>query len=248
MQTVLLFPLLSMLKLSKIVRLKVHYCYFQKEAPGLPEFQTSSSSFGGTSIGVLGLNQSSSPLVATPVLGAFGGFGSFSKQSNPFASNLQSPSAFGNSLLDFTIPFGSTGSRFGVSSSSVSISTTSALGASSPTTFMASSTPTFGASNAGPSAETEREPTFNVDYTQEENHIGDGVGWDCTKYFTSNQCYDDLWRIHQMCTRKERSTTRAQENLRFYESRSLSASDILLGSLLRPPTAAILYRTLVDLY
>ena len=43
-------------------------------------------------------------------------------------------------------------------------------------------------------------------------------------------------------------TTRTQENSRFYGSQSITATDILLGSLPRPPAAAILYRTLVDLY
>ncbi|KAK7245569.1 hypothetical protein RIF29_40416 [Crotalaria pallida] len=43
-------------------------------------------------------------------------------------------------------------------------------------------------------------------------------------------------------------TTRRQENSRFYGSQSISALDILLGSLPRPPAAAILYRALADLY
>ncbi|KAG6778913.1 hypothetical protein D5086_008256 [Populus alba] len=43
-------------------------------------------------------------------------------------------------------------------------------------------------------------------------------------------------------------TTRSKENSRFYGSQSISASDILLGSLPRPPAAAILYRALADLY
>ncbi|KAE9594542.1 hypothetical protein Lal_00037423 [Lupinus albus] len=43
-------------------------------------------------------------------------------------------------------------------------------------------------------------------------------------------------------------TTRTQENSRFYGSQSLTATDILLGSLPRPPAAAILYRALSDLY
>ncbi|KDP21148.1 hypothetical protein JCGZ_21619 [Jatropha curcas] len=42
--------------------------------------------------------------------------------------------------------------------------------------------------------------------------------------------------------------TRSKENSRFYGSQSLRASDILLGSLPRPPAAAILYRALADLY
>ncbi|XP_061342724.1 uncharacterized protein LOC133288905 [Gastrolobium bilobum] len=43
-------------------------------------------------------------------------------------------------------------------------------------------------------------------------------------------------------------TTRTQENSRFYGSQSITATDILLGSLPRPPAAAILYRALADLY
>ncbi|TKY71885.1 SH3 domain-containing protein [Spatholobus suberectus] len=43
-------------------------------------------------------------------------------------------------------------------------------------------------------------------------------------------------------------TTRTQENSRFYGSQSISATDTLLGSLPRPPAAAILYRALADLY
>ncbi|XAR66609.1 hypothetical protein NMG60_11012893 [Bertholletia excelsa] len=43
-------------------------------------------------------------------------------------------------------------------------------------------------------------------------------------------------------------TTRTRENSRFYGSQSITASDILLGSLPRPPAAAILYRALGDLY
>ncbi|WVY94031.1 hypothetical protein V8G54_033119 [Vigna mungo] len=42
-------------------------------------------------------------------------------------------------------------------------------------------------------------------------------------------------------------TTRVQENSRFYGSQSIAATDIL-GSLPRPPAAAILYRALADLY
>lgn len=43
-------------------------------------------------------------------------------------------------------------------------------------------------------------------------------------------------------------TTRTRENSRFYGSQSMKASDILLGSLPRPPAAAALYRALTDLY
>lgn len=37
-------------------------------------------------------------------------------------------------------------------------------------------------------------------------------------------------------------------NSRFYGSQSLNATDILLGSLPKPPAAAVLYRALGDLY
>ncbi|KAJ8545392.1 hypothetical protein K7X08_017975 [Anisodus acutangulus] len=43
-------------------------------------------------------------------------------------------------------------------------------------------------------------------------------------------------------------TTRARENSRFYGSQSIKASEILLGSLPRPPAAATLYRALAELY
>lgn len=43
-------------------------------------------------------------------------------------------------------------------------------------------------------------------------------------------------------------TTRTRENSRFYGSQAINASNILLGSLPRPPAAAILYRALGDIY
>lgn len=43
-------------------------------------------------------------------------------------------------------------------------------------------------------------------------------------------------------------TTRTSENHRFYGSSTITASDILLGSLPRPPAAAILYNALSDLF
>lgn len=43
-------------------------------------------------------------------------------------------------------------------------------------------------------------------------------------------------------------TTRNQENCRFYGSPSITASDILLGSLPRPPAAATLYQALSNLF
>lgn len=43
-------------------------------------------------------------------------------------------------------------------------------------------------------------------------------------------------------------STRSQENCRFYGSQSINAYDILLGSLPRPPAAAILYHALSNLF
>lgn len=42
--------------------------------------------------------------------------------------------------------------------------------------------------------------------------------------------------------------TRNQENCKFYGDRSISASDILLGSMPQPPAASALYQALSDLY
>lgn len=43
-------------------------------------------------------------------------------------------------------------------------------------------------------------------------------------------------------------TTRSKENSRFYGSQSITSSDILLGSLPRPPAASMLYRALGNMY
>lgn len=43
-------------------------------------------------------------------------------------------------------------------------------------------------------------------------------------------------------------TTRNQENSRFYGSPSITASDILLGSLPMPPAASTLYQALSNLF
>lgn len=42
--------------------------------------------------------------------------------------------------------------------------------------------------------------------------------------------------------------TRAQENSKFYGQPSISAADILLGPMPRPPAAGILYAALSDLF
>jgi lipid-binding SYLF domain-containing protein len=43
-------------------------------------------------------------------------------------------------------------------------------------------------------------------------------------------------------------TTRSKENSRFYGNPSISAEDILLGSLPTPPAAGILYHALSNLF
>uniref|UniRef100_A0A2P2L3W8 FYVE-type domain-containing protein n=1 Tax=Rhizophora mucronata TaxID=61149 RepID=A0A2P2L3W8_RHIMU len=43
-------------------------------------------------------------------------------------------------------------------------------------------------------------------------------------------------------------TTRSKENSRFYGSQSMTASDILFGSMPRPPAAAVLYCALAEIY
>ncbi|KAK8587283.1 hypothetical protein V6N13_086277 [Hibiscus sabdariffa] len=127
--------------------------------------QTGGSIFGGTSTGVFGAAQSSSPFSSTSVFGAssspafgsssssfgassvFGqkpafGFGSTTTQSSPFGSTTQqSQSAFGSGIFGSSMPFGSTQSAFGATS-------TSAFGATSTPAFGATSTPAFGSTGS----------------------------------------------------------------------------------------------------
>ncbi|AEE33600.1 Nucleoporin autopeptidase [Arabidopsis thaliana] len=132
--------------------------------------QTGSSMFGGTSTGVFGAPQTSSPFGASPqafgsstqAFGAsstpsfgssnspFGGtstfgqksFGLSTPQSSPFGSTTQqSQPAFGNSTFGSSTPFGaSTTPAFGASS-------TPAFGVSNTSGFGATNTPGFGATN-----------------------------------------------------------------------------------------------------
>ncbi|KAL4353472.1 hypothetical protein GQ457_06G038330 [Hibiscus cannabinus] len=123
--------------------------------------QTDGSIFGGTSTGVFGAAQSSSPFSSTAVFGAssspafgsssssfgassvFGqkpafGFGSTTTQSSPFGSTTQqSQSAFGSGIFGSSMPFGSTQSAFGATS-------TSAFGATSTPAFGSTGSPAFG--------------------------------------------------------------------------------------------------------
>ncbi|XP_010240839.1 PREDICTED: nuclear pore complex protein NUP98A-like isoform X2 [Nelumbo nucifera] len=131
--------------------------------------QTGSSIFGGTSTGVFGATQSSSPLTSTPTFGAssspafgsstptfgasssfggssifgqkpaFGGFGSTPTQSSPFGSTFQQTQPAFGSSL-----FGSS-SPFGASSQPAFGATSNpAFGATSSPAFGATSTPAFG--------------------------------------------------------------------------------------------------------
>ncbi|KAK8710576.1 hypothetical protein V6N13_145894 [Hibiscus sabdariffa] len=135
--------------------------------------QTGGSIFGGTSTGVFGAAQSSSPFSSTAVFGAssspafgsssssfgassvFGqkpafGFGSTATQSSPFGSTTQqSQSAFGSGIFGSSMPFGSTQSAFGANSTSAfGATSTSAFGATSTSAFGATSTPAFGSTGS----------------------------------------------------------------------------------------------------
>ncbi|CAL0299969.1 unnamed protein product [Lupinus luteus] len=122
--------------------------------------QTGSSIFGGgTSTGVFGAAQASSPFSSNTTFGAssspafgssafgqkpaFGGFGSTPTQTSPFGSATQpSQPAFGNSVFGSSTPFGaSTQPTFGSTG-------TSAFGATSTPAFGATSTPAFGAASS----------------------------------------------------------------------------------------------------
>ncbi|XP_019428184.1 PREDICTED: nuclear pore complex protein NUP98A-like isoform X5 [Lupinus angustifolius] len=122
--------------------------------------QTGGSMFGGgTSTGVFGAAQTSSPFSSNTTFGAssspafgssafgqkpaFGGFGSTPTQTSPFGSATQpSQPAFGNSVFGSSTPFGaSTQPTFGSTG-------TSAFGATSNPAFGATSTPAFGAASA----------------------------------------------------------------------------------------------------
>ncbi|XP_010247732.1 PREDICTED: nuclear pore complex protein NUP98A-like isoform X2 [Nelumbo nucifera] len=132
--------------------------------------QTGSSIFGGTSTGVFGATQSSSPLSSTPTFGAssspafgnstptfgssifgqkpaFGGFGSTPTLSSPFGSAFQQTQpAFGSSLFGSSSPFGASSQpAFGATSTPAFGATSSpAFGATTTPAFGSTTTPTFG--------------------------------------------------------------------------------------------------------
>ncbi|KAL0697562.1 hypothetical protein Bca4012_053684 [Brassica carinata] len=147
--------------------------------------QTGSSIFGGTSTGVFGAPQSSSPFGSTTAFGAssspafgsstpafgaspaaspFGGSSGFGQgfstpQSNPFGSTpQQSQPAFGNSTFGSSTPFGAS------STPSFGATSTPSFGASSTPAFGATSTPAFGTSNQ-PAFGTSNQPAFGATST-----------------------------------------------------------------------------------
>ncbi|CAH9106522.1 unnamed protein product [Cuscuta europaea] len=147
---------------------------------------TGSSIFGGTSTGVFGATQSSSPLGSTPVFGASApAFGStaptFGASSTPafgstslfgqkpafgaFGSNTAQPSPFGSSFQQSQPAFGSnlfgSSTPFGAQSQPAAFSTpsTPTFGSASTPTFGTSSTPAFGVSST-PAFGTTASPTF----------------------------------------------------------------------------------------
>ncbi|XP_052210740.1 nuclear pore complex protein NUP98A isoform X2 [Diospyros lotus] len=141
--------------------------------------QTGGSIFGGTSTGVFGAAQSSSPLTSTPTFGtssspAFGsttpGFGAsstpaFGSSSSSFggSSLFGQKSVFGgfgsNATPTQTSPFGSTFQQSQPAFGSSLFGSSSPFGASSQPTFGASSTPAFGAAST-PAFGSTTTPTF----------------------------------------------------------------------------------------
>ncbi|XP_010529663.1 PREDICTED: nuclear pore complex protein NUP98A isoform X2 [Tarenaya hassleriana] len=149
--------------------------------------QTGGSMFGGTSTGVFGAPQSSSPFSSTTTFGAssspafgsstpafgsssspFGGssvfgqkpaFGFSAPQSSPFGSTTpQSQPAFGSGVFGASTPFGASSTpAFGATS-------TPAFGATSTPAFGASSTPAFGASST-PAFGATSTPAFGATST-----------------------------------------------------------------------------------
>ncbi|KAM7525984.1 hypothetical protein LguiA_015886 [Lonicera macranthoides] len=172
--------------------------------------QTGTSIFGGTSTGVFGANQSSSPLASTPVFGAssspaFGSsmptFGAsstpaFGSSSSSFGSSAfgQKPAfgGFGSSTTQSS-PFGSSfqssqpafgNSLFG-SSTPFGASSQSAFGASSTPAFGSSSTPAFGATSA-PAFGATSAPAFGATATPAFGSTGSAFGVSNSSVFGSS--------------------------------------------------------------
>ncbi|KAJ4956227.1 hypothetical protein NE237_013010 [Protea cynaroides] len=174
--------------------------------------QTGSSIFGGTSTGVFGATQASSPLNSTPTFGASSSpaFGSsmpaFGASSTPAFGS--SSSSFGGSSLfgqkpafggfgstPQTSPFGSTfqqtQSAFGSNlfgSSPFGVSSQSAFGGSSTPAFGATSTPAFGATSS-PAFGATSTPAFGSTTTPTFGSTGTAFGASSSPAFGSGGAF-----------------------------------------------------------
>ncbi|XP_058084289.1 nuclear pore complex protein NUP98A-like isoform X3 [Magnolia sinica] len=145
---------------------------------------TGGSIFGGTSTGVFGVTQSSSPLASTPAFGASStlGFGgsmpAFGASSTPAFGSASSTPAFGSSLFgqkstfggfgstsSQTSPFGSAFQQAQPAFGSNLFGSTPAFGATGTPAFGATSTPAFGATST-PAFGTTGTPAFGAASTQ----------------------------------------------------------------------------------
>ncbi|CAL5327946.1 unnamed protein product [Camellia sinensis] len=133
--------------------------------------QTGGSIFGGTSSGVFGATQSSSPLTSTPTFGSsmptFGA--SLTPAFGASSSSIGSSSVFGQksvfggflSCTTQTSPFGSTFQQSQPAFGSSLFGSSTPFGASSQPTFGTSTTPTFG-STSTPSFGATSSPGFGA--------------------------------------------------------------------------------------
>ncbi|OVA16590.1 Peptidase S59 [Macleaya cordata] len=174
--------------------------------------QTGGSIFGGTSTGVFGATQSSSPLAATPTFSAastpafgsspFGGastptFGSGSSSFGGSSVFGQKPTfgAFGSTPSQSS-PFGSTfqqtqpafGSNVFSSSSPFGASSQPAFGASSSPAFGATATPTFGATSS-PAFGSTTTPAFGSTATSAFGSTGSAFGASSAPAFGSGGAF-----------------------------------------------------------
>ncbi|XP_077217735.1 nuclear pore complex protein NUP98A-like isoform X2 [Tasmannia lanceolata] len=158
--------------------------------------QTGSSIFGGTSTGVFGSTQSSSPLTSTPAFGASSAptFGSsaFGASSTP-AFGGASSSFGGSSLFGQKPAFGGFGSTPGQTSpfgstfqqSQPAFGSTTPFGASSQPAFGAASTPAFGATST-PAFGGSSTPAFGSTTTPAFGNTGSTFGASSTPAFGSS--------------------------------------------------------------
>ncbi|XP_068659406.1 nuclear pore complex protein NUP98A-like isoform X2 [Aristolochia californica] len=163
--------------------------------------QTGGSIFGGTSTGVFGATQSSSPLGSTPAFGASStptfGSSAFGASSTPAFGNSSSSfggsSVFGQkpafggfgSTAGQTSPFGSTFQQSQPAFGSSLFGSSTPFGAASTPTFGASSTPAFGASST-PAFGVNTAPAFGSTSTPTFGSTGSMFGSSSTPVFASS--------------------------------------------------------------